>query len=167
MRLGWCSRSLRIVSRRQSIYGDGGVLANNVQPTPAFNAMLSVESGVGSALDVSRTHAAYLACYEEQGASSAELRALVPAPEVPLHSWEEETTGGANEEANHVQLMNIGYFILDRVNILGKGVACLIVRVIQGYIIRIVTYLEQGEDPPDKVSPGNKVGCRKSCHLVQ
>lgn len=131
MRLGWCSRSLCIVSRRQSIYGGGSVLTNDIQPTPAFDSMLSVESGVSSALDVSRTHASYLACYEEQGASSAELGALVPAPEVPLYSWKEETAGGTDEEANYVQLMDIGDFILDHVNILGKGMACLIVRVLQ------------------------------------
>lgn len=61
--------------------------------------MLSVEGGMRSALDIPRTHASYLACYEEQGASSAELRALVPTSEVPLHSWEEKTTGSTDEEA--------------------------------------------------------------------
>lgn len=128
--------------------------------------MLSIESGVRSALDVSRTHAAYLACYKEQGASSAELGALVPAPQVPLHSWEEETAGGANEEAYHVQLVDIGDFILGNVNILEQSVVWLLMRALQRYAISMVTYLKQGEDSPDKVGPRNKVGCRKSCHLV-
>lgn len=130
MRQEWCSQSLYIM-RRWHYNNDDSVLTNNIQPTPAFNAMLSVESGVSSALDIPRTHASYLACYEEQGASSAELGALVPAPEVPLYSWKEETTSGTDEEANHVQLMDIGDFVLDHVNILGKGMACLIVGVLQ------------------------------------
>lgn len=78
--------------------------------------MFSIESGVRSALYIPRTHSAYLASYEEQSASSAELGALVPAPEVPLYSWKEETTGGTHEEADYVQLMDIGDFILDHVN---------------------------------------------------
>lgn len=74
--------------------------------------MLAVESGMRSALDITRTHAADLARDEEQRAPPAELGALVPAPEVPLHSWEEEASGGTNEEADDVQLVDVGNFIL-------------------------------------------------------
>lgn len=143
------------------------VLTNDIQPTPAFNAMFSIESSVRSALDIPRTHSAYLACYEEQSASSAELGALVPAPEVPLYSWEEETAGGADEEAYYVQLVDIGDFILGSVNILEKGMVWLIMRALQRYAISMVTYLKQSEDSPDKVGPGNEVSCREPRHLMQ
>lgn len=64
--------------------------------------MLAVESGMSSTLNIPRTHAAYLARYEEQGSSSAELGTLVPASEVPLHGWEEETARSTNKEADDV-----------------------------------------------------------------
>lgn len=64
--------------------------------------MLPVESGVRSALDVPGTHTAYLTRYEEESASSTKLGALVPASEIPLYSWEEQTAGGTNEEADDI-----------------------------------------------------------------
>jgi hypothetical protein len=96
-------------------------LTDDIQPSPSFDTMLSVEGGMCSALDVAGAHASYLARYEEQGASSAELGALVPASEVPLHSWEEETPGSTNKEAKDIELIDIGDFILRCVNTSNDG----------------------------------------------
>ena len=79
--------------------------------------MFPVESGVCSALDIARAHAPYLAGYKEEGTSPTELGALVPAPKIPLHSWEEEAAGGADEETDDIQLVDVGHFILQYVNI--------------------------------------------------
>lgn len=82
--------------------------------------MLPVQRSVSSALDVAGAHTAYLARDEEQGASSAELGTLVPAPEVPLHGWEEQTAGSTDEEANDIQLVDVVDFILGCVSIPNK-----------------------------------------------
>lgn len=87
-------------------------LTDDVEPSPALDAVLEVERRVRSALDVSRAHAADLAGNEEQRASAAELGALVPASEIPLHGGEEEAARGADEEADHVELLHVGDSVL-------------------------------------------------------
>lgn len=76
-----------------------------------------------SALDVPGTHATYLACYEEKCASPAEFGTLVPAPEVPLYSWEEKTSGGTDEEADDIRLVDVGDLILEHVNLVNSNLS--------------------------------------------
>lgn len=116
--------------------GDGAGEADNVQPAPALDAVAEVERGVGAGLDVAGAHAANLAGDEEEGAAAAQFGALVPAAKIPLDGGEEEAAGGADEEANHVELVDARHLVLG-----------------------------EGEDAPDDVGGGNKVAGGEASHL--
>lgn len=98
--------------------------------------MSTVQACIGTSLDVARAHATNLACNEENGATTAQLRTFVPTAQVPLHRREEEAAERSDKKAQRIQLM---------------------------YVTDLV--LGESEDTPEKIGGRQEIVDRKTSHL--